>query len=338
MIDGSGDKGLREGWLEVAQCGVCGSASAVKVASVRNIPVVRCRECDTVRITQVVSPDIVYSDGYHLGETWGDDTDPKFDYTAPESIEYEMFSCIERIKWLERFTAPGRLLDVGGGVGTFALAAMHRGWDPTVLEPVPSAIDYVKGLGLKGIVGGIADIDSTEEPYDVLSMVHVLEHFTDVRDAMQQAKAALAPGSLIFLELPHWDSVPRRVSGEHWVGWRPGQHVHLFTKASLAGLFERVGLDVVKIQSVVLLWDGLILDYYAYLVGAQALLRKAVALKRGISRRPVGADNEARGQMPPPFREERLKKLILKPVLDAAARIEETLGVGENLRAIARVP
>ncbi|MEO7803962.1 MAG: class I SAM-dependent methyltransferase [Actinomycetota bacterium] len=329
---------LKTGWIQVPVCGACGSGKAVKVGLVRDIDVVKCRACDTVRITQVVPPDVVYSDGYHLGETWGDDQDVTFDYTAADSLEYEMHSCVQRLEWLERFISPGKLLDVGGGVGTFALAAKQRGWDPTVLEPVPTAIEFVKGLGLKGIVGGIEDIDPKGEPYDVLSLIHVLEHFTDVRGALEHAKSALRPGALIFLELPHWDSVPRRRSGEAWVGWRPGQHVHLFTEPTLRGLFERVGLEVVKIKSVVLLWDGLIPDYYAYLVGALPLLRKAVKIKRKLLGGASSGTGDAVGVMPPSIGDQKLKRLLLKPPLDVAARIEQWLGVGENLRAVARVP
>ncbi|MCA1839408.1 MAG: class I SAM-dependent methyltransferase [Actinomycetota bacterium] len=329
----------REGWIQVLSCGVCGSADSKKVSQVRDIDVVRCDSCGTVRITAVRDPSLVYADGYHLGETWGDELDGTFDYTAPENIAYERHCCTLRLQWLEKFTEPGRLIDVGGGVGTFAQVAKERGWDPTVVEPVPSAIDFVKGLGLKGIVAGIDDLSPAGSNFDVLSLIHVIEHFTDVTDALTKAKSAVKPGGFIFMELPHWDSIPRRVSGDNWVGWRPGQHIHLFTKQTLAKAFEMAGLETVSIKSVVLLWDGLIPDYYAYLVGGTAVFNRLIGFSRKVRRAaPESAGGEIKEEMPPSLKDQPFKRTLLKPPIDIAARIEEWLGVGENLRAIARVP
>ena len=40
----------------------------------------------------------------------------------------------------ERFVAPGRLLDIGCGLGDLLFVAQSRGWDVTGLEPNPFAI------------------------------------------------------------------------------------------------------------------------------------------------------------------------------------------------------
>lgn len=326
-----------QGWIPVSVCGCCDSEDAARVGQVRGLDVLRCVSCSTIRVAAVMSPEAVYSGGYHTGETWMEGDKP-FDYTAPENVEYEMHNCRRRLRWLERFTPPGRLLDVGGGVGTFALVAKERGWDPTVLEPVRDAVDYVRGLGLKGIVGRIEDLREGDGSYDVLSMVHVLEHFPEARNALERARSILRPGALLFLEVPHYGSVPRRVSGEEWIGWRPGQHVHLFTKPTLHALLVRAGLEVLRIRSIVLHWDGLILDYYAYLVGAQPLLRRMVEWRRRLrGRTPSSGKEEAEG-IPPPLREQRFRRTLLGLPLFLAAKAEERLGVGENLVAVARVP
>lgn len=332
---------VKKGWIAVTHCGVCGEDKADLIHEIEGIDVFRCNQCGTVRMSQALDPGSIYDDGYHEGDSWDDPrSDQVWDYTTDFAIAYETYNCRKRLDWLESFRPPGRLLDIGGGIGTFCIEAKARGWQPTLMEPVPSAIEYAREKGIDGIVGGIEDLSTLDRTFDVISMLHVLEHLPEPREALEGCRKALPPGGLVFIEVPHFESVPRRVAKDRWIGWRLGQHIHHFTKQTLHEAFDRAGLEPVSIRSVVQLWEGLIPDYYAYLVGAEGAVKGAARLKRlvaGRDRPNLPGGEGASSQMPPPIGKQPLKRLLLMPPLFAAGKLQELLGKAENLRAVARV-
>lgn len=322
------------GWVGVKSCGCCDAADSVVIGEVQGMDILRCTNCSTVRSARVLSPDSVYVEGYHRG----DGEIHPFDYTAPLSLEHERVNNSRRLIKLERFATPGRLLDVGGGIGTLCAVASERGWESVNLEPIQEAVDYSIGSGVKTILGGIEDVQ--EGNFDAVTMMHVLEHLPACRASLERARDLLEPSGLLMVEVPHLDSACRRASKQGWLGWWPGQHIYHFTKDTLSGVLERAGLEIVETGTMVLSFDGLILDHYAYIVGLGPAFKRAMALKARLSGQKSTATTEAQGpatDVPPPLRDAGAKRLLLKP-LDAIARLEEQLGLGETLYAIARRP
>lgn len=320
-----------DGWIPVDACGACGSPRAQEAGTALGVRLFRCRECGLIRAQGVEPPDTVYVDGYHTGVV-----DPTFSYLEPRTVEYETTNANRRLDLLERFARPGRLLDVGGGVGTFCAAAARRGWSPTLVEPVSEAVAHARARGIPSVVGGVADLDSAGGPFDVAALVHVLEHLPEARDALERVRDVLRPGGLLLVEVPNFGSVCRRASGDRWYHWRLGQHVHFFTRRTLRRLLRAAGFEVLSARTMVLAWDGLPLPHYAHILGLEGALSRAVAIRRRL--RPAGpsAEADSHGAIPP-LREDRPLHRALSPALRAVARIEEALGTGESLIAIARV-
>lgn len=84
--------------------------------------------------------------------------------------------------WRRRFDRvlgadpPGRLLDVGAGIGTFLAIARDRGWSVEGTEVSTTAI--VKALEQHDIAirEGVVEEGAPPGPYDVICLWHVLEH------------------------------------------------------------------------------------------------------------------------------------------------------------------
>lgn len=320
------------GWIPVDTCGACGSARVQDAGTALGVRLFRCRGCGLTRAQGVEPPDTVYVDGYHTGVV-----DPTFSYLDPRTVEYETTNANRRLDLLERFARPGRLLDVGGGVGTFCAAAARRGWSPTLLEPVPEAVAHARARGIPSVAGGVADLDPAGDRFDAAALVHVLEHLPEARDALERVRDVLRPGGLLLVEVPNFGSVCRRASGDRWYHWRLGQHVHFFTRRTLRRLLGAAGFEVLRARTIVLSWDGLPLPHYAHILGLGGALGRAVAIRRRLRPAARAAETGASGPIPP-LREDRRLHRALSPALRAIARIEETLGTGESLIAIARVP
>lgn len=323
------------GWTTLAACGCCGERAATVVGRPQSTDLLRCRGCGTLRFRAVVTPEVVYRDGYHDGSS-----EFGWDYTTYAERGYEEATAADRIAWLERHRGPGRLVDVGGGLGFFTAAAAARGWDAELLEPVAQACAYARSrLGVRATEGGADLLSERKGSYDVVSFLHCIEHIPEARDTLRAAGRALRRDGLLFVEVPNHGSIARRLQGERWLGWQAGEHVYVFDRRTLLRCIRAAGFEPVAVRTYVPGWEGLDTHGYAHMLGAEPLLSAAVRLKRrahgdrSAANRSVAAD----ARSPSAVRDlGGLRRRVLGDGFRLAARAEEALGVGTNLQVLAR--
>ena len=81
-------------------------------------------------------------------------------------------------------------------------------------------------------------------------MNHVLEHVVNLRRFLGHAGRILAPGGLVFVQVPYHLGLIPRLMADHWLAWLPSQHVWHFTPASLSYVFrEATGLAVLQTKT-----------------------------------------------------------------------------------------
>ncbi len=137
--------------------------------------------------------------------------------------------------------ATGKLLDVGCGHGVLLGVCSRRlpGWslagcelnerDRASVETVPGVVAFY-GAG----------IASVAERFDLVTMVHVLEHVTDPARFLRQAAARVAPGGHLFMQVPNLAQNPFDLA--------IADHCSHFTTGSLAAVAAAAGLDVVVLR------------------------------------------------------------------------------------------
>lgn len=325
----------RRGWTTLSGCGCCGDGNAAPAGRAQGVPMLRCIRCATLRFSAIASPDSIYCDGYHSGES-----EFGWDYAATHGYEEVMAG--DRLAWIERFHAPGRLVDVGGGLGFLAAAAAGRGWEAELLEPVAQACDYAREhLGVNAIQGGADLLADREGAYDAVCFVHCIEHIPPARDTLCIAARALAPSGLLFVEVPNHGSMARRLQGERWLGWQAGEHVYVFTRRTLLALLDAAGLEPVAVRTYVPGWTGLLPDGYAHMLGVAPLLQASVRFKRSLAalgRRNGHAPGSFLDDVDPlTIREYRgVRRAVYADGFRLLAGVEERLGVGTNLQVLAR--
>ena len=88
----------------------------------------------------------------------------------------------------------------------------------------------------------IAGLDAFDDGFfSSILMRSYLEHEKQPRLVLERAFHKLAPGGRIFIRLPDYGSLNRRLMGARWCGFRYPDHVNYFTNRSLRSLSEGLG-------------------------------------------------------------------------------------------------
>jgi len=143
-----------------------------------------------------------------------------------------------------------RLLDVGCATGGFLSEAQSEGWKCLGVELSEYAVDIARGeFGIHVLRGDIFHHDLKCDEFSLITMWHVLEHVIDPVATLKQAYRLLEPGGMLFVELPNWNSLGRRIKGRAWGQLKPPEHINFFTPQTLHSLARQTGFRVIKCTS-----------------------------------------------------------------------------------------
>ncbi len=246
----------------VATCPVCDGRRLSYQFSVEGFRIVRCQDCELM----LTSPQ---PSDHELGQIYGEN------YFLVENDahghrhvdELKQATADQYLDLLDRYGIPAgaRLLEIGCGHGDFLLQAAKRGSQVTGLEYSAHACEVARAkLGGTGEVihGEIGDLPAPADPedgYDVCVMADVIEHVRDPRRFLEQARALLKPGGVLFVATPTLDSWSARVLRNRWMEFKP-EHLWYFKSATLQTLLLRAGFAGIISRSCV---KTLSFDYIA---------------------------------------------------------------------------
>jgi 2-polyprenyl-3-methyl-5-hydroxy-6-metoxy-1,4-benzoquinol methylase len=165
---------------------------------------------------------------------------------------------------IERFRKPGKLLDVGCGVGVFLGVAKSRGWDVTGVDVSEYASGYAREkLGLDARTGKLDEVGLAEKSFDVITLWDVFEHFPDPVRQLREVRRLLKDDGVILLDTPNERGLLRELS--RWIyklsfgaiqyPAKKLHHVyHLFyySPATLAGMLQKAGFEVIDFEKKVI--------------------------------------------------------------------------------------
>ena len=146
---------------------------------------------------------------------------------------------------------PGRFLDVGAGDGWGSASAALRGLSVTALEIdefCATEIERNPGVVCRRVL--LEDFDAPPESFDYILMSHVLEHSDDPKNFIRRAHELLAPGGVLWIILPNFNGIYRRLWGLGDPWFSPPAHLNHFNRCSLSILCRNTGFRVARTEDI----------------------------------------------------------------------------------------
>lgn len=225
----------------LAACSLCGDTRFRPYLRIDEWRLVQCVRCKVVLLNPRPSDserENVYNNYYGYPPMPTDPADKR------HSIDLQEYW----VAPLNRVRQPGTLLDVGCGSGAFLARARYHGWIVRGTDVAPHCVKYAREeLGLQVNQGELSQLNLGER-FDVVCLLHVLEHFADPRAQVLAAKQLLCDDGLLYVSLPNHTSFDARRQGLKWEGWAMPWHFFHFAPPTLKNLLESCGFQIVGFE------------------------------------------------------------------------------------------
>lgn len=216
-----------------------------------------CRQCEGM----IFEGDARAERVYETGDYYGVESDPqqflrrRFDQVAalpPERSDNQ--ARIARIRaFLAQQPQSGShrtqcVADIGAGMGIFLYGFVEEGWHGTAIEPDPQACAFMRARlpHLEVIVGYSQGVTHSRQ-YDVITLNRVLEHVTDPRGLLLVEAAHLAPGGILYIEVPDVASFYHDGPNNEAFGYT---HFVVFSPLTLAITLRDTPLELLALNRV----------------------------------------------------------------------------------------
>lgn len=211
-----------------------------------------CRYLMTPAANDVEASELYDDPEYFDG--WG--CNLEFDYDRFEPSVHQQVN--DYLGFLKQHTQGKSLLDVGTGSGLLLQLARDAGYDVEgtdlskhVSETLPAKV------GIPVHHGTVERIQFSRK-YDIITMLHVLEHTTDPLSTIKHAREILNEGGFLVVVVPNYRSLDTRIKdtlSKLKLKSRPykhlalGHHNFVFSLKSLERLGQKAGLRTVHSET-----------------------------------------------------------------------------------------
>lgn len=240
-----------------AVCTICRRTDYVPAHQVDGFSIVRCAGCGHLYVWPRPPMDevqAIYRGSYFANpafETTDDNAYYGYRDQAEDrpNVETRMDEILARV---ERHVTPGRLLDVGCGLGFMVGVAGRRGWDAHGVDLNADAVAWAREHVSPQIdVGTLDGLDVPEGSFDCVTLLDIIEHVADPRTELASVRRALRPGGLLVIVTPDAGSVVSRALGSHWLEMkRAPEHLHFFSRRGLSQMLSLEGFTTLEAHSI----------------------------------------------------------------------------------------
>ena len=206
-----------EGEIDFRICGACGLVFRARFPSAEEL-------------------DEIYRQAYAEENICGSNTNQESgDYAARNYAHYLLSKVIK---------SGDRYLDFGAGSGALIAELKKLGFVGDGLEFSASARDYSltnRAISLRADLSDVPD-----GFYQVISMIEVIEHLTDLNGTLKELFRVLAPGGRILITTPSRAGLRALIEKGYWREAQKKFHLFLFDMNSLGFYLKRTGFVDVK--------------------------------------------------------------------------------------------
>jgi SAM-dependent methyltransferase len=112
------------------------------------------------------------------------------------------------------------------------------------VEVSPGPAEYARrSLGAPVFNGTLRAYRAPAERFDLVTMIHVLEHLRDPVGELEHVRSLLAPSGSLLVEVPNAEDALLSLFGGFYRPLCPGDHVSFFDKPSLERVLRCAGFE-----------------------------------------------------------------------------------------------
>jgi SAM-dependent methyltransferase len=168
----------------------------------------------------------------------------------PEQLELPDFE--RRRAFLLADVRPGiRALDLGCGAGRFTAELARAGVQVTGIEVAEAALDRARAVH-PGLDFRLAPIDGPlplpDNSFELGWASEVIEHVADTGAWLSEVRRVLVPEGRLLLTTPSHGRLRLAIGGIERYSDPLGDHLHLYSRASLRSLLTEFGFDQVSVR------------------------------------------------------------------------------------------
>ncbi len=199
-------------------------------------PLLQCKGCAHIQLSESPSGEIIRQ--YYAGAY----AENRNAFVGPAYFEVMRKRAIAQRNVIERFVPlkGKRVCDVGCGFGSFLEEVKPAASEAFGLEYDDTSIAHCLKLGLDvRRIESETEIDFTNEPVDIITLSHVVEHLNELERTMARIRKS---ASYVFIEVPGY-----RADLSAQFADQEG-HINFFNVASLRRLAERLGFNILYLH------------------------------------------------------------------------------------------
>ncbi|MDP6849645.1 MAG: class I SAM-dependent methyltransferase [Planctomycetota bacterium] len=205
--------------------------------------IVRCCDCDLLYVHP--RKRIELEDYRERGE--GDDAGWELSPSSLERQNSQIRDYRTALSDVVQHAPGGKVLEIGCCSGTLLGELKTRGMDCMGLEPNGHAARYGREtfeLDIRTQILSEANLES--ESFDVVLLLHVVEHLEDPLEVLSKIRKLLKPGGMFIIETPRYDTWSFKLLGRRERNIVDNWHLYFFTKKTLVALLVKAGFSVEK--------------------------------------------------------------------------------------------
>jgi 2-polyprenyl-3-methyl-5-hydroxy-6-metoxy-1,4-benzoquinol methylase len=227
-----------------AICCFCGSDEYSLVAAGPIVPLIACSKCGLMRQGFVPKTEKHSFMSYAGGEE-------RFYKQRKDKEDAQLVDFLKIMPRLEKFLLDkGRLLEIGCAMGTLLFEIRELGWEVVGIEPEEWTCEIARNrYGLNVINATFQEAEIEEASFDVVLMLHVIEHLPDPNKGLEHIAKLIRPGGFLVLETPRFDTLSFKLLKGKERSVIAG-HYYYFTRATIRVLVQKSGFEVVRLEAV----------------------------------------------------------------------------------------
>jgi len=156
-----------------------------------------------------------------------------------------------KLSVIEKQIKPGaKLLDIGCGVGRFALFMASRGYCVSAIEPSSAARQEAQKKGLKVFENLSGFVSAIEFRPQIITLWHVLEHQHSYFQNLLEYHKLLDLNGFLIIAVPQFESFDARFYKSSWAGYDLPRHLFHFNKKTIVKSASKAGFELVETKGL----------------------------------------------------------------------------------------